>query len=78
MNNCGKCVGFANISTTNGKCGFCFRGSKYAHKMIAAGRAPVRFAWSPACAEFRAKKKEGEPSKPKLKKVFKKWGGAHV
>ncbi len=71
INNCGKCVGFVNISTTNGKCGFCYRGSKYAHMMVAAGRAPVRFKWSPACAEFRAKKQQEGTDKPTLKKTFK-------
>lgn len=75
INNCRKCVGFANISTTNGKCGFCYRGEKYARKMAAAGRAPVRFRWALACAEFKAKKqKEGanEPTKKTFMEVLKR------
>ena len=60
-----------NISTTNGKCGFCYRGGKYARAMVAAGHAPVRFTWSPACGEFRAKKQQEGTSKPALKKRFK-------
>jgi len=43
--------------------------------MAAAGRAPVRFRWALACAEFKAKKqKEGtsRPTKKTLMEVLKR------
>lgn len=71
MRRCGNCTGFMEITTTNGKSGYCFRGSKYRYMMLAAGQAPVRFKWSPACNEYRAKNDGGKPSKPRLRRAFK-------
>lgn len=70
MKNCGSCTGFMEVTTTNGKSGFCFKGSKYRYMMLAAGQAPVRFKWSPACSEYRAKGNNDKPKKPRLRKAF--------
>lgn len=71
MRTCGTCSGFMEVATINGKSGYCFKGSKYRYMMLAAGRAPVRFKWSPACSEYRPSSDGSTRSKPRLRKSFK-------